>query len=98
MRPITEKVSVLLSDEQVQALQDFIYELISDSINRAKRDAGISQKWLRKGVSAKYAGVSIGTFSTWVKNGLPGRVINGTTLFNKNDIDSYINHNGKRKK
>ncbi|OAM71697.1 hypothetical protein A1M00_13005 [Lactiplantibacillus plantarum] len=97
MRTITEPIKVLLSDEQAQALRDFVYQLTTDSISQAKRDVGASQQWLRKKKAAAYADVSEGTFTGWTKQGLAGHVINGSVLFNKRDIDFYINHNGKMK-
>jgi len=94
---MSEPISVLLSREQSQALSDYVYKLVADSVESVKRDAGISQRWLRKGKAATYAGVSEGTFSSWVKQGLPCRFINGVSLFSKSDIDFWIMHNGSMK-
>jgi len=95
---LSEPIAVILGDEQAAALRDFVYQTVSDSVEAAKRDAGISQKWLRKTAAASYAGVSAGTFGSWVKEyGLPCHIINGATLFNKSDIDKFINHNGNLK-
>ncbi|WP_225422896.1 helix-turn-helix domain-containing protein [Lactiplantibacillus garii] len=92
---MSEKLSVILGDDQSKQLRDYVYNLVSDSVASAKRDAGISQKWLRKQAGADYAGVSSGTFSGWIKSrGLPVHVINGTTLVSKYDIDKFINGNG----
>ncbi|WP_414672092.1 helix-turn-helix domain-containing protein [Lactiplantibacillus nangangensis] len=95
---MSEPIAVILGDEQAAALRDFVYKTVSDSVAAAKRDAGVSQKWLRKTQAASYAGVSTGTFGSWVKEyNLPCHIINGATLFNKNDIDRFINHNGNLK-
>lgn len=95
---MSEPIAVILGDEQAAALRDFVFQTVSDSVAAAKRDAGVSQKWLRKSQAAAYSGVSAGTFGSWVKeSGLPSHVINGSVLFNKNDIDKFINHNGNLK-
>lgn len=91
---MAEPISVLLSGEQAQEIQERVYKLVTDSVETAKRDAGVSQKWLRKGQAAEYAGVSPNTYTLWVKQGLPCHVIHGVTLFAKADIDFYILHNG----
>ncbi|MFB9768524.1 helix-turn-helix domain-containing protein [Lactiplantibacillus modestisalitolerans] len=92
---MSEKLSVILGDDQSRQLRAYVYNLVADSVASAKRDAGISQKWLRKSAGADYAGVSSGTFNGWIKHqGLPVHVINGTTLVSKRDIDQFINSNG----
>lgn len=91
---MSERIAVILGDEQTKALRDYVYMLVSDSVESVKRDAGISQKWLRKGPAGKYAGVSAGTFNDWTKNGLACHIIEGVTLYDKADIDYFINHNG----
>jgi len=95
---MSEQLKVILPDEQSQALKDYVYTLVTDSVASAKRDAGISQKWLRKNLACKYAGVSNGTFSEWSsKRGLPCHIIEGVTLYAVEDIDKFINHNGQSK-
>lgn len=92
---MSERIAVILGDDQAKALRDYVYTLVSDSVASVKRDAGISQKWLRKNAGADYAGVSTGTFNGWIRNeGLPVHVINGTALVSKYDIDRFINGNG----
>lgn len=87
-------VSVLLSEEQSQEFKSYVYQLVSEAAENAKREAGVSQKWLRKKPAADYAGVSISTLNTWVRNGLTCHIIDGVTIFNKGDIDSLINNDG----
>ena len=92
---MSERISVILGEDQTKELRDYVYSIISDSVASVKRDAGISQKWLRKSVAPDYAGVSSGTFNGWIKNeGLPVHIINGTALVSKYDIDRFINGNG----
>ncbi|VDG19081.1 hypothetical protein [Lactobacillus plantarum subsp. plantarum] [Lactiplantibacillus mudanjiangensis] len=91
---MSEPMQVILGEKQAQELRDFVYQLVSDSVDAAKRDAGISQKWLRKTEASSYAGVSPVTFNKWVRNGLQCHVINGTVLVSKSDIDKFINRNG----
>lgn len=91
---MSEPMRVILGEEQAKALRDYVYQLVADSVDAAKRDAGISQKWLRKTDASSYAGVSPVTFNKWVRNGLQCHVINGTVLISKSDIDKFINRNG----
>lgn len=91
---MSEAVKVMLTDEQAQSIRDFVYQTVTDSVASVKVDAGISTRWLRKKAAARYAGVSAATFNNWMHDGVPCRVIEGVTLFDRNDIDFYINHNG----
>lgn len=91
------KIQVILPDEQDQALRDYVYTLVSDTVANVKREAGINMKWLRKSVASKYAGVSAGTFNEWTKQGLPCHIIEGVTLYAVADIDEFINRNGQIK-
>lgn len=96
---MSQQLQVILPDEQAKLLQSFVYDLVSDSVAAAKHDAGISQRWLRKGQACKYCGVSANTFNSWIReDGLPAHVIHGTTLFNKNEMDAFILHNGSMTK
>lgn len=92
------EVSVLLNGEQAQSLRDYVYTIVSDTLETAKRDAGVSQRWLRKHQAANYAGVSDTTFSLWVsQGGLPCHLIKGIQLFSKDDINNFILNNGSMK-
>lgn len=68
-----------------------------DLISQVKCDVGVSQQWLCKKKVVVYVDVLEGMFVGWMKYGLIGYVINGLVLFNKYDIDFYINYNGKMK-
>jgi len=95
---MSEPLQVILPDEQTKALKDYFFTLMSDVIASAKREAGVSQKWLRKNVACKYAGVSVATFNEWTKRGMPCHIIEGVVLYDKHDIDFFINHDGSMTK
>jgi len=85
---------VVLDNEQASSLHNYIYTLVLNSIDEAKRATAINKKWLRKNEACKYAGVSFNTFNKWCNAGLPTHTIEGTMLFDKNDIDCWIGNNG----
>lgn len=47
--------------------------------------------WAKRKEAAKYAGVSLRTFSNWLKEGLPhARLDTGTVLIKYSTIDEYL--------
>lgn len=88
--PMAE-VQVILAEQQAEALQNNIYQLINNAVETARRDTGLDKKFLKKKDAAKYAGVSLSTFSNWlIKYNIPVHYIDGIQLISKQDIDSFI--------
>lgn len=55
-----------------------------------------SSKYLKVMAAAKYAGVGYKTFRKWVVQfGLPEYHVGTLTLYNCEEIDKFIQHNGK---
>ena len=46
--------------------------------------------WAKVRKAAQYAGISERTLWTWASQGMPYAKINGTALFNYEDLDAYI--------
>lgn len=85
------EVQVILAEQQAEALQNNIYQLINNAVETARRDTGLDKKFLKKKDAAKYAGVSLSTFSSWlIKYNIPVHYIDGIQLISKQDIDSFI--------
>lgn len=83
-------LKVILPDEQANNLREMIYALITDTVQTARKDAGLEKQWVNKKDAYKYAGVSYNTLQAWVAQGLPVHVIDGIQLLNKNEIDQFI--------
>lgn len=85
---MAQGITVMLSEDQTSALSREIYDIVTNSIEAARRDTGLDREYLRRKYAAKFAGVSPNTFDSWH---IPGHVISdGITLFAKKDISSFI--------
>lgn len=67
--------SVLLSLEQTNSLKEFIYEVATDGINQARKEARLDRPFLKGKQMCEYLGVSWGTFMKMKKHGLPTIVL-----------------------
>lgn len=86
-------VEIMLSENQKNDLQQDIYSLIYDSIERAKDNTDINRKiWMRKSDVMKYLPMSANSFDAKF-NELPHHELDGMILYNKKEIDEFIlNH------
>jgi len=80
-------ISVILDDTYSNELRKQVYQLVTDEIERARRDVGLDKQYLKRKDATKYAGVSASTFDKWC---LPVHQIDGITLYNKKDINDFI--------
>lgn len=84
-------VEITLSQDQQESLGDDIYKLVTDSINKARKDASLDSKdFFRKKDACKYLNVSNNTFSHFVEIGLPYHVVRGITIYSKKEISQFI--------
>ena len=83
-------ISVMLSEDQSDALKHEIYTIVTKGIEDARRDAGLDKQYLKRKDAYKYAGVSGSTFDSWF---IPSHKIQGVVLYSKKDILDFIeNH------
>lgn len=87
-----DALQVMLPDEAAESLRQNIYSLITDSVDSARRDAGLEKQWVNQKGAYEYAGVSYKTLKEWIKQGLPVHVIDGVQLLSKSEIDQFILH------
>ncbi|MQS52139.1 hypothetical protein [Companilactobacillus mishanensis] len=80
-------MQVILSDEQKQELQSYIYEMVTGAVAKG---SSTNKTWLKKFEACKYANVSNPTFDQFIIEGLPRHNIGGVTLYNKDEIDEFI--------
>lgn len=84
---------IALSDKQRSEIQRDLYDLIYDSIEKAKNNTDINRKvWMRKSDVIKYLPMSPNSFDTKF-NELPSHELDGMILYSKKEIDEFIlNH------
>lgn len=88
-----DALQVILPDEAAESLRQNIYSLITDTVETARKDAGLNKQWVNKKGAYEYAGVSYKTLKEWINQGLPVHVIDGVQLLSKSEIDQFIlNH------
>lgn len=87
---MTQGISVVLDESYSNELRKQIYQLVTDEIERARKDAGLDKQYLRRKEAIKFAGVSGTTFDHWL---IPCHQIEGITLYSKKDIQEFIESN-----
>ncbi|WP_125588374.1 hypothetical protein [Companilactobacillus jidongensis] len=87
---MAQGISVMLSEDQSNALKQEIYTIVTKSIEDARRDAALDKQYLKRKDAIKFAGVSGSTYDSWL---LPSHKIQGVVLYAKKDILDFIeNH------
>jgi len=84
---VAQSISVVLDENYSKELRKQIYQLVTDEIERARKDASLDKKYLKRKDAIKFAGVSGSTYDHW---GIPVHQIDGITLYKKKDIESFI--------
>lgn len=84
-------MEITLSQEQRTSLGDDIYKLVTNSIDKARKDASIDSKdFFRKKEACKYLGVSNNTFDKFLAIGMPYHVVRGITLYSQDEIKQFV--------
>lgn len=81
---------VMLSNEQSETLQKFIYELASSAVEQVRKEAGLQKEWLRKGEMAEFIGIARTTLDSWIDAGLKISIVNGVTLISKKEVTRFL--------
>lgn len=84
---MAQSISVMLNEHDSNELRKQVYTIVTNEIERARRDAGLDKQYLKRKDAIKFAGVSGSTYDHW---GIPVHQIDGITLYNKKDIQSFI--------
>lgn len=84
---MAQGITVMLDEHDSDALRKQIYSIVTNSIEQARRDAGLDKQYLKRKDAIKFAGVSGTTFDHW---GLTVHKIDGITLYSKKDIQAFI--------
>lgn len=87
---MAQGISVVLDENYSKELRKQIYQLVTDEIERARRDTALDQQYLKRKDAIKFAGVSGSTFDHW---NIPVHRIDGITLYGKKNICEFIESN-----
>ncbi|CAJ1185200.1 hypothetical protein [Companilactobacillus paralimentarius] len=87
---MAQGISVVLDENYSKELRKQIYQLVTDEIERARKDASLDKKYLRRKEALNFSGVSGSTFDNWR---IPVHKIDGITLYSKTDIVKFIESN-----
>lgn len=80
-------ISVMLNEHDSDELRKQVYSIITDEIERARRDTAIDKQYLKRKEAVDFANVSGSTFDKW---NIPVHKIDGITLYSKKDIQKFI--------
>lgn len=83
-------IQVTLSDEQSASLKQYIFSITKDSIEEAKRVAGLDKPFLKQNEMAKYLGISVNTLKKLERIGLKSITIDGLKLYSKEEAASFL--------
>ncbi|WP_334330145.1 hypothetical protein [Companilactobacillus sp. HBUAS59699] len=84
---MAQGITVMLDENDSATLRKQVYKMITDEIEKARRDAGLDKQYLKRKDAIKFAGVSGSTFDSWL---IPSHKIEGITLYSKKDIQEFI--------
>lgn len=80
-------MQVILSEEQKQELQKYIYEMVSNAVEKGST---INKTWMKKKEAIAYCNVSNPTFDHFISEGLPSHSVKGLIRYNKQEIDEFL--------
>lgn len=84
---MAQGITVMLNEHDSDALRKQVYTIVTNSIEQARRDAGLDRQYLKRKDAIKFAGVSGATYDKWH---LTVHKIDGITLYSKKDIQRFI--------
>ena len=83
-------MQVILPDEQIHQIQLLISDLIKQEIENRLNNSNLESPFLNNQQSFNYIGISNNTFDSWIKKGLPVIRIEKTVLFDKSEINRWM--------
>ena len=83
-------VNVLLADEDADKLKSHVYSIISEEIQKARKDAGLDKPILTQSEIAKYLGVSPTTVREYTKLGMPNGSIGKRVFYDKQQCRKWL--------
>lgn len=83
-------LSIVLSDEQLTALREEVYQMILTETKRVRADMLINIRYFSKKEACEYLGIAYNTLTIWIDMGLPQIVIGGTIRLDRIEIDNWM--------
>lgn len=83
-------IQVMLSDEQSASLKQHIFNITKDSIEEAKRVAGLDKPFLKQNEMAKHLGISVNTLKKLERMGLKSITIDSLKLYSKEEAAKFL--------
>ncbi|UJF15010.1 DNA-binding protein [Jeotgalibaca sp. MA1X17-3] len=83
-------LQVTLNEEQTADLKRYIFELTKESIEQAKKNAGLDKPFLKQIHMSNYLGISVNTLKKLELEGLPSITLDGLKLYSKEEVSKWI--------
>lgn len=85
-----DNIQVMLTDEQSASLKQHIFNITKESIEEAKRVAGLDKPFLKQYEMADYLNICVNTLKKLERMGLPTVVIDGLKLYSKEEAVKFL--------
>lgn len=83
-------LEVILTQQADTELREWVYSVIMDAIEAARRDSDLDKPFLKKGATAKWLDVDPKTITKMVADGLPCHYTAGVQFFSKQEVKQFI--------
>lgn len=83
-------LEVTLTEKADNELTEHVFTVVSDAIEKARRDSGLDKPFLKKGAMAKWVGIDSKTLTKMIADGLPCHLVAGVQLFSKKEVEEFI--------
>lgn len=83
-------IQLSLPEEFSEELNRSIKKIYIETIQEAKRDAGINKEYLTITEATELIGISRNTLTTWLENGLPKYKIDRKQYIKKSELYKFI--------
>lgn len=81
---------VQLSEEQSKMLQQSLYRLTLETVERVKQDVALDRDFLTQEKMAQWLGISVNSLKKYVIEGMPVSVLDGRKFFSKKRVSEWI--------
>lgn len=83
-------MQVYLSEEQSNELKRYIFDITKQSIEEAKKNAGLDKPFLKQKYMAEFLGISVNSLKKLEIEGLPSVTLDGLKLYSKEEITKWM--------
>ncbi|MFL2126938.1 hypothetical protein [Latilactobacillus curvatus] len=87
-------LEVTLTQQADTELRKQVYSIITEAIEKARRDSDLDKPFLKKGTTDKWLEVDPKTITKMVAEGLPCHYTAGVQLFSKQEVKQFILDHG----